>query len=1390
MSFPITPHVIIPDDEDDEFDWEAAVKEIDVACQRPSSIAVTSNSNLLRPKQKENFSNLKKQSTLDKFFQNRQSQVEPIREIEIEVVGRGGDCDNSTSAITSCHCQIDLEAAKTWIYPVNIPRREYQLSITKTALFANTLVALPTGLGKTFIAAVVMYNYFRWFPEGKIVFTAPSRPLVLQQIEACHNIVGIPQEWTIDLTGQTSSSKRAGLWETKRVFFVTPQVLENDIQSGTCVLKYLVCLVIDEAHRATGNYSYCVVIRELMAAQLHFRILALTATPGSKQQAIQYIINNLQISKLEYRNESDPDVSPYVHNRKLDLIKVAMGKDAINVGDLLLDVIRPLASKLSGLGVLPNRDCRMWSPIDILNGKKNFLAAPPSDVPQMKYGDVGACLNVLVTLYHVRKLLSSHGIPSAYEMLDRKLKEGSLRYIGNNEIIWKIKSLMEQNQSHGASSPKLLKMKEVLVDHFKSNDPKNSRVIIFSNYRESVRGIMTSLTSIGDFVKATEFIGQSSGKTLKGQTQKMQQAVLQKFRDGGYNIIVATSIGEEGLDIMEVDLVICFDANISPLRMIQRMGRTGRKHDGRVVILACEGSELQGYTRKLGCSNAINKHMRNGGINSFDFHSSPRMIPHICKPEIQFVEFKIEQFVPRGKKIKHNPITDHTFKDKLSDAEAELVAKYFSSSSAATWKPSLNAFPHFQAFPSRVHKVMHSFRTSMLISTMQHLQALPFSFHNESLPVEVLDKTSSDQCLGAKSLAKEDTVEKDLVGLDHSLGAHSENKISEAEIDEVTSRCTEDTHTTDSPHQKFPMHCFLFETTCVSVDPLGMVSITFVPSLPFVDERSSLKTKQENSTDLLNTVKHKNSPTRTPSRDNIEFSVGSKALANPSKSSSVQNCLQSSSPRCNFELQEEHVLHEFENVVSTPSPKRSCIDSEVVVVVETPASTTRNSIPLASMSTKDVKDIEMSPRLTNMAEEGVVPESPLGDQSSKWDTFCRDASSEPSRKTLFPNCSREDCNEIPKAGILHSVGSPNFQSRRQSLSPVLENDENCNSHVALPCVNGGENSFSPPINEGMHTPLVNLTNSCSNDWRLSSGEASKSIEQPPKFKRLRKHGDSSKRIVSNTLDDKFVVPKSNLIDSTIRQDPAKRIKSKRKIGTEAKVQARVFIEEEAEVSADADVSDDEDIDNSTNSTDDSFIDDRINPTVDSTQAEALRSDMMAIYRRSLLTQSPMESPPCTSTDMHTIVEPDETGSCSSGKISHHPQTPQAGLRSANQSAVRCSNLCQMDSVISIPSEGSGESRKRKLLETSIQPKRLFESEFTLEKPMPSQPEHNAFNGDMFSDDQFYAALDLDELEAQATALLRSKTQLSMDNKRHTVVPDPLSSHKPELSNSPSFDLGI
>lgn len=83
---------------------------------------------------------------------------------------------------TSSKLNVDGATIDEWIYPTNVPVRKYQKDICEAALFQNTLVCLPTGLGKTLIASVVMYNFYRWFPEGKVIFMAPTKPLVVQQV--------------------------------------------------------------------------------------------------------------------------------------------------------------------------------------------------------------------------------------------------------------------------------------------------------------------------------------------------------------------------------------------------------------------------------------------------------------------------------------------------------------------------------------------------------------------------------------------------------------------------------------------------------------------------------------------------------------------------------------------------------------------------------------------------------------------------------------------------------------------------------------------------------------------------------------------------------------------------------------------------------------------------------------------------------------------------------------------------------------------------------------------------------------------------------------------------------------------------------------------------------
>lgn len=118
----------------------------------------------------------------------------------------------------------DLLEAKHWIYPLNREKRDYQYNIVKHCLFENTIVALPTGLGKTFIAGAVMLNcmtfryslsaiyrfsVYRWFPDGQIVFVCPTKPLVAQQLSACHEVCGIPASDAAELTGEQEVAVRA-----------------------------------------------------------------------------------------------------------------------------------------------------------------------------------------------------------------------------------------------------------------------------------------------------------------------------------------------------------------------------------------------------------------------------------------------------------------------------------------------------------------------------------------------------------------------------------------------------------------------------------------------------------------------------------------------------------------------------------------------------------------------------------------------------------------------------------------------------------------------------------------------------------------------------------------------------------------------------------------------------------------------------------------------------------------------------------------------------------------------------------------------------------------------------------------------------------------------------
>ncbi|XP_021796857.2 Fanconi anemia group M protein isoform X3 [Papio anubis] len=530
-------------------------------------------------------------------------------------------------------------AGALWIYPTNCPVRDYQLHISRAALFCNTLVCLPTGLGKTFIAAVVMYNFYRWFPSGKVVFMAPTKPLVTQQIEACYQVMGIPQSHMAEMTGSTQAFTRKEIWCSKRVLFLTPQVMVNDLSRGACPAAEIKCLVIDEAHKALGNYAYCQVVRELVKYTNHFRILALSATPGSDIKAVQQVITNLLIGQIELRSEDSPDILAYSYERKIEKLIVPLGEELAAIQKTYIQILESFAHSLIQRNVLMRRDIPNLTKYQIILARDQFRKNPSPNIVGIQQGVIEGEFAICISLYHGYELLQQMGMRSLYFFLcgimdGTKGMTRSKNELGRNEDFMKLYNHLEcmfaHTRSTSADSVSAIQQAENTSE--KKRD--ETRVMIFSSFRDSVQEIAEMLSQHQPIIRVMTFVGHASGKSTKGFTQKEQLEVVKQFRDGGYNTLVSTCVGEEGLDIGEVDLIICFDSQKSPIRLVQRMGRTGRKRQGRIVVILSEGREERIYNQSQSNKRNICKAISSNRQVLHFYQRSPRMVPDGINPKL------------------------------------------------------------------------------------------------------------------------------------------------------------------------------------------------------------------------------------------------------------------------------------------------------------------------------------------------------------------------------------------------------------------------------------------------------------------------------------------------------------------------------------------------------------------------------------------------------------------------------------------------------------------------------------------------------------------------------------------------------------------------------------
>jgi Fanconi anemia group M protein len=498
--------------------------------------------------------------------------------------------------------------------------RHYQNNIVKKCENANTLVILPTGLGKTIIGILLIAKSLnRYKSQSKVIILAPTRPLVSQHKISCEKFLDINNEKISLMTGKIPPEKRILIFNHSKVIISTPQVIKNDLMRGRYDLKQVSLIIFDEAHRTKGNYAYNFISNEYINSCSDPLILGLTASPGKNYEYIQKLCDNLFIENISSKTYDDEDVIDYIHDIDTFIEKIELPIKIIELSEVWNNLFKNFLRFFIDRGLLSSHK-RYYSKLDFLRLsydltlsiqyekwddseieddaylERLFYQSPRIiDVVREKklniqsiFSYCSSCISIL----HAKDLLETQNISLFKSFLDRlrfKAEQDllSAKRIINSKHFEFVNSVIEKEGQSNLAHPKINKLisliKEEIVEF------QNNKIIVFTQYREMAEFLKKKLKEEFSYhLKIEKFIGQSSKIDDIGFSQTKQIDILQEFHENKINILIATSVAEEGLDIPNVDAIIFYEPVPSEIRLIQRRGRTGRFASGRCYILITE----------------------------------------------------------------------------------------------------------------------------------------------------------------------------------------------------------------------------------------------------------------------------------------------------------------------------------------------------------------------------------------------------------------------------------------------------------------------------------------------------------------------------------------------------------------------------------------------------------------------------------------------------------------------------------------------------------------------------------------------------------------------------------------------------------------------------------
>jgi len=480
----------------------------------------------------------------------------------------------------------------------SIEFREYQINIADASSKENTLLVLPTGLGKTIVALILIAKKLKTGnANDKILFLAPTKPLVLQHAQFLREFLTIDEESIVIFTGEISPEERKKHWSKSKIIISTPQVIENDLLSKRLDLKDVTLIIFDEAHHAVGKYSYVFISEMYRNQRENGHVLGMTASPGSDVDKIMDVCKNLDINNIEIRTKNDRDVKPYVHEMKINWKEVPLPRDFSYTIQILRNALSKRLKILKDVGAIESSSIARITRTKLLDAQRIIQGEIRSRVkPPKTLFKAASIQSESLKIHYAIELLQTQGVNALKNYFQRMGKEANSKdsskssrtIMADTNILEAVAYVKSLDVEH----PKLQEIVNI-VKHQLVEKP-DSRIIVFTHYRDTSLKVTNMLRDVEN-ARPVRFIGQAVRDEDKGLTQKQQSEVIRKFKKGEYNILIATSVAEEGLDIPSTELVIFYEPIPSEIRNIQRRGRTGRKMTGNVIILITKGTSDEGY---------------------------------------------------------------------------------------------------------------------------------------------------------------------------------------------------------------------------------------------------------------------------------------------------------------------------------------------------------------------------------------------------------------------------------------------------------------------------------------------------------------------------------------------------------------------------------------------------------------------------------------------------------------------------------------------------------------------------------------------------------------------------------------------------------------------------